>query len=75
MLKDYRAPYDPRKDFHSRDAAAQQAERIDEGGVLGALRAREEGLTAGPPGLKGIEGLEGLQGGASRIDDEDLDWS
>ena len=62
MLCDDRVKYDPRKDFYYRRVAAQETERIDEGGWLQAIKDRAAGLlgsdglpidTAGPMGSDG----------------------
>lgn len=45
MLKDERLRYDPRRDWSIRNTAAQESERIDEGGTLGALDRQREALT------------------------------
>ena len=50
MLRDERIKYDPRKDFYFRRIAAQETERIDEGGWLQAIKDRAEGKL-GPDGL------------------------
>lgn len=50
MLRDDRIKYDPRKDFYFRRVAAQETERIDEGGWLQAIKDRAEGKL-GPDGL------------------------
>jgi hypothetical protein len=71
MLKDDRL-YDPRRDFHAREKAAQESERLDAGGVAAALqqRARE----VGRPNIEGLDGAGGgVEGGV--VNDEELDWS
>lgn len=50
MLRDDRVKYDPRKDFYYRRVAAQETERIDEGGWLQAIKDRAAGKL-GPDGL------------------------
>jgi hypothetical protein len=66
MLKDDRVRYDPRKDWSTRDTAAQESERIDEGGTVGALDRQREAMTTrhNERGEKLID-----------LNDEDLDWS
>ena len=71
MLKDDRL-YDPRRDFHAREKAAQESERLDAGGVAAALQQRAREV-----GRPNIEGLDGAGGGAEGgvVNDEELDWS
>jgi hypothetical protein len=66
MLKDDRVRYDPRKDWSSRDTAAQESERIDEGGTVGALDRQREAMTT-----------RRNQNGEMLLDinDDELDWS
>lgn len=66
MLKDERLRYDPRKDWSLRDSAAQESERIDEGGTMGALTRQKEAMTT-----RRNEAGETLLD----INDEELDWS
>lgn len=91
MLKDDRVKYDPRKDFYFRRIAAQETDRIDEGGWLQAIKDRAEGKL-GLDGLP-IDGAMPMDsngnplidasalGGAStrkpysKFNDDDLDWS
>jgi hypothetical protein len=66
MLKDDRIRYDPRKDWSLRDSAAQESERIDEGGTIGAIARQREAMTT-----RRNEAGETLLD----INDEELDWS
>lgn len=66
MLKDDRIRYDPRKDWSLRDAAAQETERIDDGGTIGALARQREAMTT----RRNAAGETLLD-----INDEELDWS
>lgn len=91
MLRDDRVKYDPRKDFYFRRVAAQETERIDEGGWLQAIKDRAAGKlgpdglpidAAGPVGEDGkplldASALSGQVGRQqwSKFNDDDLDWS
>lgn len=91
MLKDERMKYDPRKDFYFRRVAAQETDRIDEGGWLQAIKDRAAGKL-GPDGLPIDGGMPmdsngnplidaAALGGSSarkpysKFNDDDLDWS
>lgn len=66
MLKDERMRYDPRQDWNRREIAAQESEKIDEGGTVGALAAQREAMTT-RRNEKGDMLLD--------LNDEELDWS
>lgn len=66
MLKDDRVRYDPRRDWNRRDMAAQESEKIDEGGTVGALAQQREAMTT----RRNEKGDMLLN-----LNDDELDWS
>lgn len=83
MIKDDRQRYDPRRDFFERDRTAQEAERVDEGGTIGAIkemtaRNKEGGRGQGPTGLTSeiaAQLEQSAAAGGQQFADDDLDWS
>jgi hypothetical protein len=66
MLKDDRVRYDPRKDWSSRNTAAQESERIDVGGTGGAIDRQREAMTT----RRNENGDMLLD-----LNDDELDWN
>lgn len=60
--------YDPRRDWQARDQAAQEADRVDQGGWQKALQERGKPLI--PADARNAEGQKIMD-----LVDEDLDWS
>lgn len=68
MLKDDRMRYDPRRDWQARDQAAQESDRVDQGGWQKALQERGSALV--PTDARNADGEKIMD-----LVDEDLDWS
>ena len=83
FLSDVRSKYDPRAAFYKYDQEAQESARIDEGGALGALRARTVAgaeHSAVPTAFdrdspKNVAAVLKQRATELDLNDDDLDWS